>query len=117
MRHSQKNWNIWRTRSKCQFLECYIKLKQINYSTIWNYGKYLVFKHFLNVNISLTPVWISMTFLPVVDNSQMEGKNRFHILENILKLLNFPFLTNYISIGGVFTWLFIDMKTSIVHDV
>ena len=43
-----------------------------------NYGKYLVFftffhKYFLNVNISLTPVWISVKFLPVVNNSQMEG--------------------------------------------
>ena len=25
------------------------------------------------MNISLTPVWISMTFLPLVDDTQMEG--------------------------------------------
>ena len=27
----------------------------------------------MNVNISLTPVWISMKLLPAVDNTQMEG--------------------------------------------
>ena len=29
------------------------------------------YKYFLNVNISLTPVWISMNFLPAVGNTQM----------------------------------------------
>ena len=31
-------------------------------------------KYFFNVNIPLTPVWISMKLLPVVDNTQIEGR-------------------------------------------
>ena len=42
---------------------------------LWKISSFLTFFHeyFLKVYISLTLVWISTKFLPVVDNTQMEG--------------------------------------------
>ena len=70
---------------RIHFMNGYIKLKKMIHLEheknllypnfrIFKYIMFLnIFSQFRNLNISIVPVCVSMKFLPVVDNIQMEG--------------------------------------------
>ena len=49
--------------------------------------------------------------------SNFRKYNDFKQFFTVFKLINISTLTNHISIDRIFSWLFINMKNSIVHDV
>ena len=54
---------------------------------------------------------------PFYPNSNFRKYHDFRYFFTVFELLNISILTNHISIDRIFSWLFIIMKNSIVHDV